>query len=152
MCYECGHKKMPTQWQEIHMLLLVLHQSLLHKAVNVYNDTHEVTAGDPKIFWDWLSKVASDMNEDRNSKFWSRMIPFLNGYFAYFVAIRSGNWLLRNPALKAVTPLFFAYNHYKYEELATTAIIDSLTIPEEVTAWFMKGGWTVSAKGQSSFR
>jgi hypothetical protein len=88
--------------------------------------------------------VASDSNKDENSKFCSRMLLFFNGYFAY---TRSGNWVLRNSALRATTPLHFAYNHYKYEELATTAIIDSLTIPDDVLALFLKGECTVSAKG-----
>lgn len=75
-------------------------------------------------------------------------MPFLNGYIAYFIAVRSGNWVLRNSSLRALTPLFFAYNHYKYEEVATTAIIDTLTIPDEDLLCFLRGGWTVSAKGK----
>ena len=33
LSHVCGHKKLPTQWQEIHMLLLALHETLLRKAV-----------------------------------------------------------------------------------------------------------------------
>ena len=47
-----------------------------------------------------------------------------------------------------LTPLLFSFNRYKYEELATTAIIDSLTIPDDMLSLFLKGGWTVSAKGK----
>ena len=39
LSYECGHKKLPTQWQEIHMRLLALHETLLRKAVLSYYDT-----------------------------------------------------------------------------------------------------------------
>ena len=148
MCYECGHKKLPTQWQEVHMLLLALYQSLLHKAMIVYNQTHEASANNYKQFWSWLSQLASDSNKNNNTTFWSRMMPFLNGYIAYFTAVRSGNWVLRNSSLRALTPLFFAYNHYKYEEVVTTAIIDSLTISDEDLSCFLSGGWTVSAKGK----
>lgn len=148
MCHECGYKKIPTQWQEIHMLLMALHQALLHKAMLAYSVSHEISVGEYKKFWDWLTKVASDSNQDENSKFWARMVPFLNGYSAYFIAIRSGNWVLRNSSIKLLTPLFFAYGHYKYEELASTAILDALTVPEDVLAWFLMGGWTVSAKGK----
>ena len=76
MCYECGHKKIPTQWQEIHMLLLALYQALLHKAVLVYNKTEEASVGEYKKFWDWLSDIASGDNKDEISRFWARMIPF----------------------------------------------------------------------------
>ena len=145
MCYECGHKILPTQWQEVHMLLLALYQSLLHKAMN---QTHEASANNYKQFWSWLSQLASDSNKDNNTTFWSRMMPFLNGYIAYFTAVRSGNWVLRNSSLRALTPLFFPYNHYKYEEVVTTVIIDSLTISDEDLLCYLSGGWTVSAKGK----
>ncbi len=129
-------------------MLLALYQSLLHKAVLVYKQTMGAVIGQHREFWKWISTVAADSNNDESSKFWSRMLPFFNGYFAYFIAVRSGNWVLRNSALRAFTPLFFAYNHYKYEELATFAIIDSLTLPEDVLVKFLKGEWTVSAKGR----
>ena len=65
-----------------------------------------------------------------------------------YVSIRSGNWLLRNACLRAVAPLFFAYNHNKYEELCTTAIMDALTLPSDIIQQFLVGGWTVSVKGR----
>ena len=64
------------------------------------------------------------------------------------MSIRSGNWLLRNASLRTVAPLFFAYNHNKYEELCTTAIKDSLTLPTDILQHFLNGGWTVSIKGR----
>ena len=39
LSYECGHKKLPTQWQEIHMLLVALHETLLRKALNTFSNT-----------------------------------------------------------------------------------------------------------------
>ena len=65
MCSQCGYKKMPTQWQEIHLLLMALYQALLHKAVVVYQQ-HE-PKGDCRKFWSWLSNVASDSNKDEVS-------------------------------------------------------------------------------------
>ena len=69
MCSQCGYKKMPTQWQEIHLLLLALYQALLHKAVVVYQQYEP--NGDCRKFWSWLSDVASDSNKDEVSKFWA---------------------------------------------------------------------------------
>ena len=40
LLYECGHKKLPTQWQEIHMLLFTLCETLLRKTVLSYYDTN----------------------------------------------------------------------------------------------------------------
>ena len=65
-----------------------------------------------------------------------------------YESVRSGGWLLRNACLKAVSPLFFAYNHSKYEELCTTAIKDTLTLPSNILQQFLNGGWTVSIKGR----
>ena len=47
---------------------------------------------------------------------------------------------------KSCCSFVFAYNHNKYEELCTTAIIDALTLPSNVQT-FLVGGWTVSVKG-----
>ena len=44
-------------------------------------------------------------------------------------------------------PLLFAYNHNKYEELSTMAIMDALTVPDSVLQKFLNDGWTVSVKG-----
>ena len=114
------------------MLILALYQSLLHKAVLTHNTFEEATIGNHKEFWDRLSEVASDSNQHEISKFWARMIPFLNVFFAYYIAVRSGNWVLQNSAIKSLIPLFFAYNHYNYEQVATTAIFDAMTFPSKM--------------------
>ena len=59
------------------------------------------------------------------------------------IAIRSGNWALRNSAIQALTPLFFAYNHYKYEELAVTVLLDSLTLPGDMLSMLKENGQLV---------
>ena len=41
MCSNVVTKKMPTQWQEIHMLLVALHETLLQKALLTFSDSHE---------------------------------------------------------------------------------------------------------------
>ena len=52
---------------------------------------------------------------------------------------------ITDSAIKSLIPLFFAYNHYNYEEVATT---DAMTFPNDVLKWFLRDGWTVSAKGR----
>ena len=48
---------------------------------------------------------------------------------------------LLSACLRAVAPLFFAYNHNKYEELCITAIIDALTLPSNIEQnfWLVVG-------------
>lgn len=71
----------------------------------------------------------------------------LNAYVAYYFAIRSGNWQLRNESLKIITQLFFAYSHNKYECLCVNTICNSLTCPKEFAEYFKDGQWTCSMYG-----
>ena len=149
LCYECGHKELPTQWQEVHMLLLALHETVLRKAVLCYTKTSKPDHLTPNYheFIKWINDINQEANGDQTSKFWASIMSFLNTYIGYYFTVRSGNWLLWNSCLPALLPLIFAYNHNKYEELCTTAIMDTLTLPSHLSKKFLDGGWTVSAKG-----
>ena len=148
LSYECGHKKQPTQWQEIHMLLVALYEATLRKALLAFSSQCELDISNSKKFWIWVKSVGTASNEDEISRFWATTLLMLNTYIGYYIAIRSGNWLLRNACLRDTLPLLFAYNHNKYEELSTMAIMDTLTLPNNVLQRFLNGGWTVSVKGQ----
>lgn len=54
---------------------------------------------------------------DELTQYWAQMLWYLNDNEAYFFAVQSGNWKLRNSSLKKITELFFAYSHNKYEYL-----------------------------------
>ena len=152
LAHECGQKKLPTQWQDVHMFLLALHEALMRKALLAYvsdeNDTNDPHFTSWNKFWRWIQTVQASTNMDEVSRFWAKLLPFLNAYVGYYVSIRSGNWLLRNACLRTIAPLFFAFNHYKYEELCTMAIKDTLTLPTNILQHFLNGGWTVSIKGR----
>ena len=104
LSHECGHKKLPTQWQEIHMLLLALHETILRKAVLSYHNssdsTTETMATDYHKFIKWVDKVSADTNKDQTSRFWVDILHFLRAYVGYYFSVRSGNWLLRNSCLR----------------------------------------------------
>lgn len=55
LSYDCGHKKLPTQWQEVHMLLLALHETLLRKAVLRYTKSREPDHVNYLEFTKWVS-------------------------------------------------------------------------------------------------
>ena len=111
LSYECGHKKMPTQWQEIHMLLVALYETILRKALLVFSNESELDTTHSNKFWAWVKSIDCASNEDETSRFWASTLLILNTYIGYYVAIRSGNWLLRNACLHDTLPLLFAYNH-----------------------------------------
>ncbi len=148
-CHRCGYKKELYQWQEIHLMLAATYETLLHKAVFCYiaiPSHKEKIQG--KHFWEWISKLTLTGNLDQISRFWSSALIYLNGYIGYYFSIRTGNWLLRNSCLKLITPLFFAYSRFKYEELSTSVLFDSLTLPSDLLYYFLEGNWTVSCKGR----
>ena len=148
LSHDCGHKKLPTQWQEVHMLLLSLHEALLRKAIIQFSDIQEPNQFTYQPFQEWLKEVDKDSNNDQISKFWVRMTHFLASYIGYYFSIRSGNWLLRNSCLRALLPLIFTYDHNKYEELCCTALMDAFTLSSDISKKFLGGKWTVSIKGR----
>ena len=76
-----------------------------------------------KAFWQWIKTQTHTNNTDKLTQFWAQMLWYLNVYVAYFFAIRSGNWSLRNSSIKIKTHLFFAYSHHKYEQLSMSTIL-----------------------------
>ena len=68
-------------------------------------------------------------------------------YFAYYMAIRSGNWVPRNTCIKQTCNLLFAYARDKYEVLAVQTLSDVLTYPTDIIQHFEQGLWTASKLG-----
>ena len=137
LSHDCGHKKLPTQWQEVHMLLLALHETLLRKAVLKYSEVQEPDSSKYEAFTEWLKDIELDSNNDRTSQFWASIMSYLHAYVGYYFSDRSGNWLLRNSCLRTLLLLIFAYNYNKYEELCCTAIMDTLTLSSDLTKRFL---------------
>ena len=96
---QCGHKGDMTQWQDIHNILVVCHESLTRTAILEYSN---------------LGREKTHLH-----------IAYLHAYSAFYFSIRSGNWLLRNSCLKVLTELSFAYSRDKYEVLSINALNDS---------------------------
>lgn len=71
ICYECGYKNAQSMARNTYVTIGTLRVSL-HNAVQAHIKTNNEEIGNSKKFWDWLTSVASDKNNDQNSKFWSR--------------------------------------------------------------------------------
>ena len=87
LSYECGHKKLPTQWQEIHMLLLALHETLLRKAVFSYYDTTDSNDTNYHKFIQWMDDIYAETNKDQTSRFWVDIMHFLGVYVGYYFSV-----------------------------------------------------------------
>ena len=152
LTFLCGYKKELTQWQEIHLMLMALHEVLLKKAVTAFKSQLQqsnitVTSYHAANFWEWVIHISSPSNVDEPSRFWAHMLVTLNFYTGYYISIRSGNWCLRNACLKGVTPIFFAYSRDKYEQLCTNVLHNLASLPSHITNKFLQGEWTTSRRG-----
>ena len=130
------------QWQDIHNILVVCHESLTRAATLEYSKVGSDSRSEK--FWQWISKQSTN----EINKIWSQLLTYLHAYTGFYFSIRSGNWLLRNSCLKVLTELFFAYSQDKYEVLSINALGDRYKYPKEVIDYFMNGQWTVSARGR----
>ena len=75
-------------------------------------------------------------------------VNYIHAYIGLYLAVRSGNWELRNSSLKLLAEMFFAYSRDKYEVLVVNSLADSITYPKEIIDHFLNGEWTVSVKGK----
>ena len=132
------------------MILLALHETLLCKAVDsCYTANEPVDKINYETYSKWLTSLQSEANNKQITQFWVDILSYLNAYVGYYFSVRSGNWLLRNSCLREHLPLIFAYSHNKYEELSCTAIMDTLTFPQDIIQTLLNGGWTVSVRGRA---
>ncbi len=89
----------------------------------------ESKATDQKFKTTMDEKILSD----DTWKFWYRF--FFSDCFCYiqlFLAIRCGNWHLRNSALKQMAPLFFAFDRTTYQRLIPYHLADLLKFPPNI--------------------
>ena len=67
LAHDCGQKKLPTQWQDVYMLLLALHETLLRNATLAFSSSSELddlNSTSPNIFWQWIEHVQADTNQN----------------------------------------------------------------------------------------
>ena len=99
--------------------------------------------------WGKFEICVQELSKGKNevSQSWCNLLHFLMVYFAYYMAIRSGNWVLRNACIKQSCDLLFAYARDKYEVLAVQTLSDVLTYPTAIIQQFEQGHWTASKLG-----
>lgn len=69
-------------------------------------------------------------------------------YVGQFLAIRSGDWDLRLASVKAMAPVFTAFDHQTYQKLISMHLDDLLSMPPEIRAMFKQGAFVVSICGR----
>ena len=69
-------------------------------------------------------------------------------YIELFLAMRSGDWLLRTSSIKNMAPIFTAFDHPTYQKLISAHLHDLLTIPEAILLMFRQGAFVISICGR----
>lgn len=97
-------------------------------------------------FHQFLTKMAS---ADKNWKLWKQFtFEDCTAFTGLYLAVRSGNWLLRVKCLKDMAPLFFTFHRPHYRKLISQHLADLVTIPSEILQHFQAGGFTASITGK----
>ena len=98
------------------------------------------------MFWKTIEEFTKT-STSKVCRFWSQMTIYIHAYVGFYIAVRSGNWELRNLSLRVLGELFFTYSRDKYEVLVVNSISDSIMYPKDIEHFF-NGEWTVSMKGR----
>ncbi len=147
----CGHKGELKQWQDIYYLLLALYEALLREGVTEFGQhrsgkDQECTPFHGKEFWQWITSLREPDNKNEVSRFWATALIHLHAYVGFYLAIRSGNWHLRNSTVKCFVPLFFAYGGDKYQQLSMESFADFHTFPAHVAKPLVNAGELVDSQ------
>lgn len=86
---------------------------------------------------------------NENIRYLARLYPYLQAYIGYYIAIRKGDWTLRNSCLDKLGIMFFAYARPKYEDIVGKALVAKVMLPRPVVLMFEQGDWTVSLQGKA---
>ena len=97
-------------------------------------------------FHQFLTKMGS---ADENWKLWKQFtFEDCTAFTGLYLAVRSGNWLLRVKCLKDIAPLFFVFHRPHSQKLISQHLADLVTIPSEILQHFKAGGFTASITGK----
>ena len=110
-----------------------------------------------EVFSDSLLREFADWRQTEREKsdtfaFWDQFlhVDFMS-YLAFYFAVRSRNWYLRNAALKKLSCLFHAFDRHNYLRMIPHHLADLLQFPKEVLQYFEQGCFSVSFSGEEFY-
>ena len=92
----------------------------------------------------WVEEMTG---RDDTWQFWSQFV-FVDGmaYVGQFLAMRSGNWHLRQASIKLMAPVFTAFDHQIYQKVISQHLADILCMPPSILTMFQQGAFVVSVE------
>ena len=98
---------------------------------------------------DFKQFLSTMSNSDNTWKFWIQFVfQDAMAYMMFFLAMRSGNWLLRMASIKLMVPIFSAFDHNTYQKIIGQHIVDVLNMPHNILTMFKQGAFVVSIRGR----
>ena len=98
-----------------------------------------------------FSLWAEEMTDrDDTWQFWSQFV-FVDGiaYVGQFLAMRSGDWHLRQASIKLMARVFTAFDHQIYQKVISQHLADVLCMPPSILTMFQQGAFVVSISGRT---
>ena len=96
-------------------------------------------------FCEWVGKLGE---HNPNWKFWSGFVFCdLQSYLCLYLSMRGGLWNLRLSGIKALAPLFTAFDRPHYQRLIPTHLHDLLKLPTEIKKNLESGAFVCSISG-----
>ena len=102
----------------------------------------------PNLLDDYLAWCKNMSKQHETFALWDRFLK--SDVFAYiqlFISIRTGNWDLRQAAIKHVASLFHAFDHQNYARWLPVHLGQIYAMPEYVLLHFKNGSFVSSIKG-----
>ena len=91
----------------------------------------------------------SRATNDSTWKFWVQfVVEDAYAYVGLYLAIRSGNWELRNACMKKMAPLFTSFDHFTYRKLIAQHVADLVSYPAVVLDLLQQGSFVVNISGR----
>jgi hypothetical protein len=98
----------------------------------------------------FIAFIDKQSGEDDIWKYWSKFVLFdCFCYIQLYLAIRDGNWVLRLSAIKAMAPLFAAFDQSIYMQIIPHHLNEIMKYPQPILECLEKGAFTVSLTGQN---
>ena len=92
----------------------------------------------------WVEEMTG---RDDTWQFWSQFV-FVDGmaYVGQFLAMRSGDWHLRQASIKLMAPVCTAFDHQIYQKVISQHLADILCMPPSILTMFQQDAFVVSVE------
>ena len=135
-----------SNFKHTHVFLLEVFEALyLHvlKLVSKKNNVNEADVSKAGVH-----RFLKENCTQHTSLLWTNLLlRDLASYIRLWLAVRTGDWLLRCASVKGMSPLFAALDRRNYAEVSAVHLADIWQYPQPLLDHFKRGAFAVSMRG-----